>query len=204
MRDVAAIVAPAIDVEQIARSILKECIALQDCERRLVDAERKTDDLRKEQARRRVELGRLLIEAKRGIKHGGWGPYLERLGIERQRANEWMRLAGYVEEQAKCPTSTNAGHLNDAPTLAEAGIDKRPRKSMQREEQPDPPLHSSYEEQEDDTQAEVERRAFDVDRELSRWHQKIVAFAEVCPAAARKQIAHELRQMAQTIESIKG
>src|SRR5690606_28452782 len=111
-------------------------------------------------------------------------PYLEKLGIDDRRAREWMKLAGWVE--SKSAASGNVADLNDAPTLAEAGIDKRPRKSMQREEQPDPPLHSSYEEQEDDTQAEVERRAFDVDRELSRWHQKIVAFAEVCPAAARK------------------
>lgn len=58
-------------------------------------------------------------------KHGAWLPYLEKCGIDRFRATEWMRLAGRVDE--KCAASPNVEHL-PAPTLADAGIDKRPRK----------------------------------------------------------------------------
>ncbi|MGE0403293.1 MAG: DNA N-6-adenine-methyltransferase [Kofleriaceae bacterium] len=122
--DIPAIVV-SVDVQQIARSIIKEHIALQDCDRQLEAAERKTDGLRQEQARRRVEIGRLLVEAKKGIKRGGWEPYLEKLGISSQRASEWMRLAGFVDSQS--PSLLDGGELPDAPTLADAGIDKRPR-----------------------------------------------------------------------------
>lgn len=103
--------AAIIDVapERLAREIAKEHIALQDCERKLADAERKTDGLRQEQARRRVEIGSLLIEAKRTIKHGGWLPYLAKLGIEPRRAQEWMQLAGWVE--TKCLMSVSAAEI---------------------------------------------------------------------------------------------
>ena len=42
-------------------------------------------------------LGRLLIDAKRGIKHGGWLPFLEKLGIADRTAREWMQEAGHIE-----------------------------------------------------------------------------------------------------------
>lgn len=58
------------------------------------------------------------------VTHGGWEPYLAKLGITSQRASEWMRLAGHVE--AKSPTSSNAGDLTNAPTLAEATGDREP------------------------------------------------------------------------------
>lgn len=193
MREVAAIIEAAVDIQQLARAITKEHTALQDDERNADAHERKSTSYRESAARRRVEIGRLLVEAKRGIRHGGWLPYLEKLGIDRQRASEWMRLAGHIEEQPKCPTSANGGHLA-APTLADAGIDKRPRK---RDEQPDETRKSLPID-------EAASRALDIDRELSRWHQKIVAFAEVVTPSARKQIANELRQMANAIETIKG
>ncbi len=118
MRDAIAIVAPAVDIAQLEREIQREVIALQ-------DGERKESSISESNARRRVDLGRLLIEAKSASKHGTWLPRLERMGIASQTASQWMRLAGFVEEQTKLPTVGNI----ETPTLRDAGIDKRARKS---------------------------------------------------------------------------
>ncbi|MCX5748254.1 MAG: hypothetical protein NT062_37860 [Proteobacteria bacterium] len=53
----------------------------------------------------------------------GWGDMLTTAGIDQQRASDYMRLAGFVEVS---PTFQNVGETS--PTLADAGIDKRPRK----------------------------------------------------------------------------
>lgn len=61
------------------------------------------------------------------VQHGGWLPYLEKLGIEARNAQNWMTLAGYLE---KNETRADVSFLPPpAPTLADAGIDKRPRAS---------------------------------------------------------------------------
>lgn len=139
MKPLIAIVESAVDVQQIACDIHREHIALQDDERNADAHEKRTIGYRESAARRRVEIGRLLVEAKRGIKRGNWEPYLEKLGITSQRASEWMRLAGFVESQS--PSLPNVG--DSVPTLADASIDKRPRKSAQRDEQPDPPTEDT-------------------------------------------------------------
>ncbi len=79
-----------------------------------------------------MTLGRQLIEAKRGIKHGGWQSYVEKLGIAGSTARAWMQEAGYVES----PARGDAGDLPEPSTRVAAGIDRRPRK---RDEEPDPP-----------------------------------------------------------------
>lgn len=195
MRDVAAIVEPAFDAERAAREIALAHVALQDCERKLDAIEnqahsimRKAEGLREEQARRRVEIGRLLVEARRVIKHGGWLPYLAKIGIDQQRASEWMRLAGHVE--SKLPTSPNVGDLNNAPTLADAGIDKRPRKSTRADEQPDLPA------------AQRPTPSFNIDGELAALRTKLCSFAKSAPAEARAQIAEELRRVASLIDEM--
>lgn len=130
MRDPIAIVESAADAQQIAREILAAIAAEQTAEAELKDAERKTASLRATQARRRVEVGRLLIDAKRVVKRGQWEPYLEKLGIASQRASEYMRCAEHAgltafARRSQSPSFDDAGDL--APTLFEAGIDKRPR-----------------------------------------------------------------------------
>lgn len=191
MRPVAAIVESSVDVQQLARAIAKECVALQECDRQLETIERKGEGLREQQRRHRVEIGRLLIEAKHGIKHGGWLPYLEKLGIESQRASEWMRLAGHVEAPSKSPTFSNGGNL-PAPTLADAGIDKRPRKRDAEE----------IERDEARTERPEREPSLDIDAELSRIQNKICQFAESVPPKTRKLIAHELRETAKLIEEM--
>ncbi len=198
---IAAIVEPA--VAHVSKSIIAEHIALQDVERQIASAEKRIGSLNEERARRRVELGRLLIEAKRGVKHGQWLPYLEKLGIDRQRANEWMRLAGFVEEQPKCPAFENVGHLSStptsgfrtsldapAPTLRDAGIDKRPRKSdapkaLPVVEAPPPKLN-------------------DLEAALMSLDKTIMKYAQAWPLPSRRTLAQTLRSVAARIEKMQA
>lgn len=121
MRPVAAIIEPAFDLAQASRDITKAHIEYQDGERALQASEQKTESLREAQQRRRIELGRKLIEAKAGVKHGGWLPFLEKLGIAARTAQEWMVEAGFLEE-SKNAANQDAAHL---PSRIAAGIDKR-------------------------------------------------------------------------------
>lgn len=194
MKAVAAVVEAAVDIQQMARVIAKEHIALQDCERQLDASERKTEGLREQQRRHRVELGRLLIEAKRGVKHGGWLPYLEKLGIEDRRAREWMQLAGWVDSKSAASGNV-ADLLAPAPTLADAGIDKRPRKSK-----PEPEEIEDDEDKADEPAPTPRAPSLDIDAEIWRMHDKLCAFAEKAPVDARKRIAHQLRETAKLIE----
>lgn len=140
-RDRGSIVQPAIDIAAIGRAVRQAHIALQDAERAETHAEQVAATRREEAARRRVELGRQLCEARKAWPAKGpgrvggksWGEWLLDQGIEERRAREWMQIAGYVESLAaeKVPATFSdvAGTPTPAPTLREAGIDKRPRKS---------------------------------------------------------------------------
>lgn len=194
MRDAAAIIAPAVDLDQITRSILKEHIALQDDERNADAHEKKSIGYREAAARRRVEIGRMLIEAKRGIKHGGWLPYLEKLGIGERSARDWMALAGHVE--TKSEPNQNGSDLERTPTRREVN---EARKTAPRDEQPDPPV---VDEDDHDEPLPTPAPTLDIDAELSRIQNKICQFAESVPPKARKLIAHELRETAKLIEGM--
>ena len=92
MRDIAAIVEPAIDIRQLSRDIAREHIALQDTDRKVEVNAAQGESLRERQTQHRLEMGRLLIEAKKQVPHGGWAEYLRPLGITSQRASEWTSL----------------------------------------------------------------------------------------------------------------
>lgn len=203
MREMAAIVEPAFDFEQNTRAILKEHIALQDDERNADAHERKSIGFREAAARRRLEIGRMLIEQKRSkkIAHGGWLPYLEKLGINERSAREWMALAGHVETKsepnqngADLPTrrEVNEARRQDAPTRTE-----QPTRPAPREEQPDLPTHA-----EPPRERTPEPPSIDIDRELSRIQDKLCAAAATVPRSVRTQIAHELRETARIIEEM--
>ena len=42
---------------------------------------------------RAIALGEMLIEAKGRVRHGGWGPTLERAGVPQRTAQHYMGLA---------------------------------------------------------------------------------------------------------------
>lgn len=190
MTESSAIVESSVNIEQLARTIARGVIEYNDAERVLQAAERRTEGMREAQQRRRLDLGSQLIEAKRGIKHGGWLGYIEKLGIPQQTANAWMREAGFLDEQAKSPPSEHAG---DLPLRVAAGIDKRPRK---RDEQPDPPdvddeepaLHASW------------RR--DLSKALVGIDKMIMGYAKSWPKRSRFDLARALRSAAERIESM--
>lgn len=205
MSDPIAIIAPAVDLRQIERAFGAVHVAWQDGERRLKSTEQAVESLRKSQEARRHEMGRLLIEAKRGVRHGGWLPYVERLGIAERTAQVWMQEAGYVA--TKSAASPDAA---DIPARVAAGIDKRPRKS-------DEPTPLADDKPSDDWLAEVEARrkpvdeakpapvtppSIDVDRELSKIVNLIRAVAQAVSTVSRQQMAHELREAARAIEAM--
>ena len=140
MKDIIAIVEPAIDLRQLSRDIAREHIALQDADRKVEANTTQGDALRKRQAQHRLEMGRLLIEAKKQTPHGGWLPFLEKLGIAQSSAKEWMGLANHVE--IKKPPDTSGGYL---PTRREVEAARRDPEPVDididepSDEQPDPP-----------------------------------------------------------------
>lgn len=94
------------DIESKIRAAhdgLKACKReLDDAERELAYAERRTTSHREEAQRRRVELGRLLLGQRsrwpeRGPNAKGWGEFLRGLEIDPQSAREWMDLAEEIE-----------------------------------------------------------------------------------------------------------
>lgn len=114
-----AIVAPAVNNEQAKREIRKLNIALQ-------DAERAHDSASQDRLRRLLVFGHRLIEerAKDPAKRSRvFAELLRDCGIDKNRASEAMKYAGYVEELGTDSVP------NELPDLREAGIDKKPRKA---------------------------------------------------------------------------
>lgn len=132
------------EITIVVADIGAEYRALIAAERDLAALETKTDEKREDVARRRLRLGRALAEARkqwpaRGPKAKGWGEFLARLGIDQPTAWRYMQLAGYSE--VSCTDDDE--HEISVPTYAEAGIDKRPRLTVNPpppdpETQPDP------------------------------------------------------------------
>jgi hypothetical protein len=119
MRDTIAIVEVAFDAKKAERQI-------QQAKQRLDDIDRASIGIQEKQRLARIEIGKFLIDARKGCARGEWTPLLARCGVDKQRASEWMRLAGFVEENVR--QNENAGR---SPTQHDAGIDKRKRKSEQ-------------------------------------------------------------------------
>lgn len=99
-------VQPAVDLESLKTETHRALVALQDAERREQHAAEQAGRAKESAARRRLELGRALIEARkawpaRGPRAKGWGAFLEDLGIPERTARDYMALAGYVEISAK-------------------------------------------------------------------------------------------------------
>jgi len=133
MRDLGAIVMPAIDIAQIAERVRSAHTALLAAEAAQAAAAKKVESAREEAARRRLELGRVLIDARkawpaRGPRAKGWGDFLREQGIDDEAARRWMALAGYVAEQVSLSSGDEREILARVPTFAEVGIDKRSRK----------------------------------------------------------------------------
>lgn len=94
-------------------------------------------------ARRRLELGRILLEARprwpeRGPNAKGWGDFLRKAGINEDVALVAMKYAGYVDKTFSGGDDKSTGKLPPRmPTLLEAGLDSTPRKGDDEEPGPD-------------------------------------------------------------------
>ena len=126
MKDIAAIVEPAIDIRQLSRDIAREHVALQDADRKVESNATQGESLRKKQAEHRLEMGRLLIEAKKQVPHGGWLLFLRTLGILVRSAQDWTDLAKHVCKLESVDVDSNLPTQRDV-------------KAARREPEPDPP-----------------------------------------------------------------
>ena len=199
MKDIVAIVEPAIDIRQLSRDIAREHVALQDADRKVEVNATQGALLRKKQAEHRLEMGRLLIEAKKQVPHGGWTPFLEKLGIPPRTATEWMDefKSAHREGCADLPKSRKSRRADRAasdPRTRDQPCDDDDQDDEPDETQPDPP-------QAKQNPPGPETLSLDIDRELSKIRNKFCDFAAAVPAA-RKQIAHELHETARLIESM--
>ena len=136
MRDLGTLITPAIDIAQIGRRVRDAHAALQAAEQEEKRTAEAAEAAREEAGRRRLELGRMLMRARtawpaRGPRAKGWGDFLRDQGIEERSARNWMALAGYAEEISETDADVSEIPAR-VPTLAEAGIDKRPRQGAER------------------------------------------------------------------------
>lgn len=129
MRDVPAIV-DTVSAEDVRDAVRRAHSALREAEIQEERSGKRLEAAREATAKRRLELGRWLITARKqwprsGPKAKGWGDLLEQEGIPQQTAWEYMRLAGYVEQVS--PTDKDVGE--NIPTRTDLGLDTRPRKA---------------------------------------------------------------------------
>jgi hypothetical protein len=136
MRSPAAIVQPA------DRIVDKICAAASEVREADVLAEksaRQAETARDVAARKRLALGKLLIEARgnwprSGPRAKGWGELLSRAGLDEATAWRYMKLAATNQI-----SFTDGDAKEKAPTYADLGLDNRPRVGAG-DEEPHPPV----------------------------------------------------------------
>ena len=189
MRGVAAIIESAVDIKQLTKQIGAAHIALQDAERAVVAAETRAGNAKDEAARCRLEMGRLLVEAKKNTKHGEWLPLLETQGISERTARSWMDLAGYVSKSASPDCDA------DLPTQRQVAESRR----IERDADMPPQMATAHRGQEP---FEPLAHRNDIDRALLSLNKTVIAYARAWPQKSRKQLARSLRDAAANIETM--
>ena len=140
MRPTLSIVESAVDIRALERRVQTANIALQDIDKRVEKVGKQFEAVQEERRKARLVLGRELIEARkqwpaRGPRAKGWGDFLAAQGIDQDVALGHMKYAGFVEEAFPGAPEDVPGNL---PNGREAGIDKRPRKSEQDDDNAEP------------------------------------------------------------------
>lgn len=196
MRDIAAIVEPAADLRRLARDISREHVALQDIDRKLEANQAQGDSLRARQRQHQLEMGRLLIEAKKQTPHGGWLPFLEKLGISTSSSDRWRDLAKHVE--IEFPEYPGSGNLPSHREVVAARRNSGPVVDIDEpsDEQPDPPK-SAPKPKLDLVDQEAEQG-----REMERVYHTVLQKAKAMEPRVRRQFARELRQTADIVEEM--
>lgn len=143
MRPIPAIIESAEQSEQqVAEVVDSAHSALREAEIQEERSGKRLEAARELTQKRRLELGRALIVARkkwpaRGPKARGWGEFLEKRGIAQPTAWQLMELAGYVEEIS---LQNENGNETPIPTRAQITAARRP----QNDEQPDPPSAQTF------------------------------------------------------------
>lgn len=197
-------ISPAVDLDRLGREILAAQVALADAERAVRRDEDRAQASRADAAARRVELGKLLIQARGGWPRSGprargWGEFLVRQGIGEDSALRYMQLAGYVVEVSR--TDSDVRENSAAPTYADAGIDKRPRKSKP---EPEPDEPDEDEDDADDVPDPLASWQRNIDRALVGLDKMIMGYAKSWPKRSRADLAATLRSVAERIERMPG
>ena len=201
MRDIAAIVEPAIDIRRLARDIARDHIALQDTDRKVEVNAAQGESLRERQTQHRLEMGRMLIEAKKQVPHGGWLPFLEKLGIPARTATEWMDefKSAYREDYAdltKSQKSRRADRAASNSRTRDQSADDEPddQDDEPDETQPDPPARKPT--------AEKAAQVIDLSQALTKIMTTASDLARKSTDRERALIAYNLHETAKLIEEM--
>jgi hypothetical protein len=138
MRDHGSVVQPAVDVDKLLAEARRVHIAAS-------DAERAVEVHTKRAAELRLQLGRILVDARKGFprsgpKAAGWARFIADIGIASQRASEYMRLAGHVDS-GDLPAGGEISSLRSAgikPGASDARPTKAPAPRVVRDGSQDP------------------------------------------------------------------
>lgn len=178
MRDIPAIVQSVhYTTQEITDWVRRANSALREAEIQEERSGKRLESAREMTAKRRLELGRWLITARkqwpaRGPAAKGWGELLEQEGIADSTAREYMRTAGYVES-----ISLTGENASEIPSRREIGIDNRPRKSdTQPDTQPNTQPSSSNAQFDPDDIGEVPD-ASKLDLRLGEWQTELAGLS---------------------------
>ena len=196
MKDVIAIVEPAIDLRQLSRDIAREHIALQDTDRKVEANATQGDALRKRQAQHRLEMGWLLIEAKKQIAHGKWHEFLLPLGIPPRTATEWMdeSKSAHRNNCADSPKSRKERQADRAASNSRTRNHGSVDEPVDIDEQPDPPEQKSA--------PEKVRHVADLSQTLTKIMTTASDLARKSKERERALIAYNLHETAKLIEEM--
>lgn len=159
---VETVMAPALAAVRAAYATLRELddlVARQAV--KLEKIQRSEARAREAHGKQRLELGRALVEARkgwpaRGPKAKGWGEFLAAEGIDERTALSWMHLAGHVED-----FGINDGDA-EIPTQREVSAARRS------DEQPDLPLGPTNEAE---SRVEIVSRGTSLDLRLGDYRE---------------------------------
>ena len=140
MRDVAAIVEPAVTLTQHERRITAAHVESEDATRQREQDVSRADASIENERRKHLAEGLLLVAARKAARHGEWLPMLARSGVDRATAFRRMSLAGWVDD-SNVSHSESVKHLPGVRQLADVRKQSKIGSSaVDRDDtQPDPP-----------------------------------------------------------------
>lgn len=175
------------DIGRHAAAVDAAMQRLRDAQQHEQAAEDRASTARQVTARARLDLGRVLVAARKfypmhGPRSKAWTDFLAVRRIAVDFAHDAMKYAGYVEENYPGASENAPGDLK-LPTMREAGLDNRPRDGEQDEtdertdrERPDRPFRGPADDEAITEEPAPDRSALDL--RFGDW-RKVLAGVEV-------------------------